>query len=381
MLRQPVLQRELFPEPIVLESVDLLKNGPHYIVRARSVDGAEGLAVANEDQMRKLWPIFVRQVAPYFAGKDARDLEGLVEEVYQHDSNYKLQSLAIWVPIASAELAILDLLGQIAGKSVGALFGEVIRERIDVYRANNFRGMPAEESVERIVAQQLAEGARAVKFKTGGRMGLPEEPPGRTEAMIPLLREALGDDVTIYADANGSYDVEEAVRIGRMLEDIGVAFFEEPCPFDGLWETKAVADRLQIPIAGGEQESSMRRFRWMAANDGVQVFQPDLLYFGGLIRSIKVARMAEAVGRPCTPHMSGAGLGSLYVLHYASVVPNAGPFQEYKGASEGIPFQSSDTALPSAVDGQVAVPAGPGLGVRLDPSWVAAARTVSRTEG
>ncbi len=114
----------------------------------------------------------------------------------------------------------------------------------------------------------------------------------------------------------------------------------------------------------------MRRFRWMVENDGVQVFQPDLLYFGGLIRSIKVARMAEAAGKLCTPHMSGAGLGSLYVLHYASVVPNPGPFQEYKGANKEIPFESTSVSL-EARDGQVPVPTGPGLGVRLDPDWIA----------
>ncbi len=247
-----------------------------------------------------------------------------------------------------------------------------------MYRANNYRGLSAEESVERIVALHREENSRAVKIKLGGRMDLPEVPPGRSEKLIPLVRKALGDDVTIYSDANGSYDVAEAVRIGRMLEEIGAAFFEEPCPFDWLWETKEIADALAIPIAGGEQESSMRRFRWMIANDAVQVVQPDLLYFGGLIRSIKVARMAEAAGIPCTPHMSGAGLGSLYVVHYASVVPNPGPHQEYKGANEDIPFESTSVML-EARNGAVSVPTGPGLGVRLDAAWIEASRVLSLT--
>ena len=376
ILRQPVLRRELFPDPVTIASVDLLKNEKYYLVRARSTDGAEGFAIANEAHMRNLWPVFLRKVAPFFQGKDARDLDELVEQCFRNDSSYKYQSLAIWLPIASAEFAILDLLGQISGRPVGALVGEVIRSTIDVYRANNFRGRSAEESVQRIVERHEEEKSRAVKFKVGGRMNLPEAPPGRSERLIPMVREALGDDVTIYADANGSYDVAEAIRIGRMLEEIDAAFFEEPCPFDGLWETKAVGDALAIHIAGGEQESSMRRFRWMAENDGVQVFQPDLLYFGGLIRSIKVARMAEAAGKLCTPHMSGAGLGSLYVLHYASVVPNPGPFQEYKGTHKEIPFESTSVSL-EARDGQVPVPTGPGLGVRLDPEWIAQSQVLT----
>ena len=369
VLRRPVLKRELFPEPVVIESIDLLQNGKYYTVRARSTGGAEGFAVANEAHMQILWPVFLKKVAPFFEQKDARELDRLVNDCFVAGSSYKYQSLAIWLPIASAEFAILDLLGQISGRPVGELVGETIRTTIDVYRANNHRGESAERSVEQIVELHRQEKSRAVKIKLGGRMNLPEEPPGRTEKLIPLARKALGDDVTIYADANGSYDVAEGIRIGNMLEDIGAAFYEEPAPFDQLWETKQIADALAIPIAGGEQESSMRRFRWMIANEAVQVAQPDLLYFGGLIRSIKVARMAEAAGILCTPHMSGAGLGSLYVLHYASVVPNAGPFQEYKGANREIPFESTSGAM-VAMNSQVDVPTGPGLGVRLDPAWI-----------
>lgn len=376
ILHQPVLRRELFSDPVIIESVDLLRNGKYYTVRVRSTDGAEGFAIANEAHMRILWPVFLKKVAPFFTEKDARDLDLLVEDCFRADSSYKYQSLAIWLPIASVEFAILDLLGQMAGQPVGSLVGEVLQTSIDVYRANNFRGRSAEESVERIVAQHIKDQSRAVKFKVGGRMNLPEEPQGRSERLIPMVREALGDDITIYSDANGSYDVEEAIRIGKMLEDIDAAFYEEPCPFDHLWETKAVADALTVPIAGGEQESSMRRFQWMIASDAIQIAQPDLLYFGGLIRSIKVARMAQATGKLCTPHMSGAGLGSLYVLHYASVVPNAGPYQEYKGANKEIPFESTSVSL-EVKNGQVPVPTGAGLGVQLDSAWIDASELLT----
>ena len=102
----------------------------------------------------------------------------------------------------------------------------------------------------------------------------------------------------------------------------------------------------------------MRRFRWMVAHDGLDILQPDLFYFGGLIRTVKVARMAAAAGKLCTPHMSGWGLGMLYQLHYASVVPNAGAYQEYKGVNAAIPLESSVSLR--AEDGQMKVPTGPG---------------------
>ncbi len=104
------------------------------------------------------------------------------------------------------------------------------------------------------------------------------------------------------------------------MEEHKYAFFEEPCRFDDLWETKKVADALAMPIAGGEQEFSLRRFRWTILNRGLDVVQPDLHYFGGYIRSTRVALMSKAAGLPCTPHMSGWGMGylnapPLHVVH------------------------------------------------------------------
>jgi L-alanine-DL-glutamate epimerase-like enolase superfamily enzyme len=176
--------------------------------------------------------------------------------------------------------------------------------------------------------------------------------------------------VTIYTDANGSYDVDMAVRTGRLLEAHGTAFFEEPCPFDYYEETRAVANALDIPIAGGEEESSMRGMMWLLDHDVVQVIQPDLLYFGGLTRSIKVARMAAAVGVDCTAHISGGALGFLYMMQFASCVPNAGPFQEFKGNEDQVPIESDSSSL-QPVDGLIDIPTGPGLGVVFDSDVIA----------
>ena len=150
------------------------------------------------------------------------------------------------------------------------------------------------EYLRTLVAQT---GATALKFRLGGRMSNNADSlPGRTEALIPLVRESFGKEMTLYADSNSSYDVKEAVRIGRLMEEHDYAFLEEPCRFDHLWETKEVADALTIPVAGGEQEFSMRRFRWAIENRGVDVVQPDLHYFGGYLRCTRVARMAERPG-------------------------------------------------------------------------------------
>ena len=369
-LRQPVLRRGYFREPVIIESIDLLRNGAQYLVRVRSTDGAVGYAASHSKKMRFLYPILVKLVAPYFVGKDARHLDRLIDGVYLHESNYKLQGLALWVCVASVEFAILDMLGHVADVSIGELLGGRIREEIGVYLANNYRGVSAVTSVRRIAANLEKYPVKAIKFKIGGRMQNEEVPAGRTEELIPLLRKALGSAITIYADSNGSYDAREAIRVGRLLQEHGIAFYEEPCPFDHMEETLQVANALDIPIAGGEQESSLRRFRWMIENQAVQVVQPDLFYFGGFIRSIRVARMAATAEMDCVPHISNIPFGSLYVLHFASCVPNVGEHMEYKGEHDAIPFSSRSSSFTMSLTGTLTAPTGSGLGVTIEEDYL-----------
>jgi L-alanine-DL-glutamate epimerase-like enolase superfamily enzyme len=373
----PVLRADGVDRPVTIASMELLRHGKNFLVRTRSTDGAEGIAAPNAMHMVHTYPIFLNRVAPFFVGKDARRLEGSLWELYRHNDNYKYQGLALWVCVAAAEFALLDLLGKVAGKSVGDLLGGVKRREIAVYRASGNRGNTPEAEVEYLKAIVAESGAKALKFRLGGRMSRNADSlPGRTEKLIPLVRKEFGPDMTLYADANSSYDVGNAVRVGRLMEEHGYAFYEEPCEFDRLEDTKAVADALKIPIAGGEQESSEYRFRWVIANRGLDVVQPDLHYYGGFIRSLRVARMADAAGMLCTPHMSGSGLGYLDAAHFASIIPNPVPFTEYKGAAD-IPV-TSDTSSLKVEGGTVRVPSGPGFGVSVDPAFLRAAVRVAR---
>ena len=146
-----------------------------------------------------------------------------------------------------------------------------------------------------------------------------------------------------------------------MLEEINAVYFEEPCPFDHLEDTKKVTDTLNIPVAGGEQEFSDRRFRWMIANLGVDIVQPDLHYYGGMIRSLRVARMADVAGMPTTVHISG-GFGFVYMLHFASVVKDPGRYQEYKrGIKKYGPWFNPPL---ETRDGAFLTPRGPGVGIQ-----------------
>lgn len=181
-----------------------------------------------------------------------------------------------------------------------------------------------------------------------------------------LQMAASAGAVSLLSDSNSSYDPPQAIRVGRMLEEIGAVYFEKPCPFDHLEDTKRVADALTIPVAGGEQEYSQRRFRWAIQNRGVDIVQPDLQYYGGLIRSTRVARMAALAGMPTTVHISG-GFGFVYMLHFASFTPDIGPYQEYKRAIER--YRDWFDPPLEAKDGSRIVPRGPGVGI-VDPAEV-----------
>ena len=149
-MKRPVLKTDLFSEPVIIETLELLEYKGNYLCRVRSRDGAEGFSFGNS-KMGSLYPIFVKGLQPFFIGKDARNLESLLEEVYVYKSNYKLQSVAFWVPLATIEFAILDMLGRISDKPMGQLIGEIHNREIKLYQANSERGISAEETMDHLL--------------------------------------------------------------------------------------------------------------------------------------------------------------------------------------------------------------------------------------
>ena len=358
----PVLKLYGVKSPVIIDSIRLLKKDNEYIVHVRSRDGAEGVSLTNPPRAEYLDKILKQLVIPFFINKDARDLENLLWEFYRSGDNYKLYGLALWCPQAWVEFAILDMLGRLAGKPIGALVGDVVRQDVAFYAASGRRDTTPEQEIEYL--QKLIEqsGAKAVKFRVGGRMSRNADAmPGRTDKLIPLARKTFGDSIDIHADSNSSYDPPQAIKVGRMLEEIKAVYFEEPCQFDHLEETKVVTDTLTIPVAAGEQEYSDWRFRWMIANRGVDIVQPDLYYYGGMIRSVRVARMAQLAKMSTITHISG-GFGFVYMLHFASCVPDIGQYQEYKMGFEKY-ANLFDPAI-KVKNGKMSVPSGPGVGIK-----------------
>ena len=374
ILQQPVFKKEFFPNPIIIETLELLRFKDSFLCRVRSKDGTEGISVGHSGQLRSQYPIFTNLLQPFFINKDARDLDLILERVYVYKLNFRLSGMALGVPLATIEFAILDMMGRIAKKSIGELIGTIHNPNVSVYQATEYREKPVKESMELITRDVAEYNAKALKIKVGGLMFGTEDlhavgPKNRTEEMIPLVRKTFGDKMVLYADSNGFYSVDEAIRVGKLLETYKFEFFEEPVSFDWYEETKQVAEALKIPVAGGEQEYSLHGFRWLIANDGLQIVQPDFYYFGGMVRAMKVAKMAAAFGKKCTPHMTGGGLGFLYMIHFVSALPNALPYHEFKGLKTDVVYNCSTSPM-KVEDGMIKVPTSPGSGVEIDPEFI-----------
>ena len=143
ILKQPVLKKELFTTPVIIETLELLRYRGNFLCRVRSTDGAEGLSVGH-GSLSSLYPIFIHRLQPFFIGKDARDLDLLLEKVYIYDLNFRLNGMALGIPLATIEFAILDMLGRIANKSMGQLIGDIHHPQVGVYQAEGHQGRRAQ---------------------------------------------------------------------------------------------------------------------------------------------------------------------------------------------------------------------------------------------
>ncbi len=158
-----------------------------------------------------------------------------------------------------------------------------------------------------------------------------------------------------------------------MLEDNGVSHFEEPCPYWELEQTKQVTDTLSIDVTGGEQDCGLPTWRRMVDIRAVDIIQPDVCYVGGLTRALRVAKMGEEAGLPCTPHCANLSLVTLFTMHLLGAIPNAGKYLEFSIEDlDYYPWQEDlyQRSPYDIVDGKAMIPGEPGWGVEINPQWL-----------
>jgi len=189
------------------------------------------------------------------------------------------------------------------------------------------------------------------------------------------MRRALpGADLLI--DANSCYTPARAIEVGHLLQDTGFCHYEEPCRYWELDQTREVTDALDIDVAGGEQDCDLAVWRRMIDTAVVDVVQPDVMYLGGMSRTLRVCRMAAGAGLPVVPHCANLSMVTLFTMHLLRAIPNAGRYLEF--AIEGADYYPWQYGLyvasPFAIDdGHATVADAPGWGVEIAPEWLARA--------
>lgn len=362
--------KAIVDRPVKIRSVQMwrTKDANTPLVRVVSEDGVEGIVRGSTkaDTTTEFFKIFA---VPRFTGKDARDIFDLIRRSARED--YEHAGLPYWSVMGEVELAIWDLLGKTARKSCAAMIGPLLRTEIPVYMSSNKRDTAPEAEIAHLVARIAETGAKAIKLKVGRRMGYnTDAAPGRTQAIIALARKTLGDGMTIYADANGAYDSRMALEIAAMLEDHGVAMFEEPCPFEDFEMTAQVTHTLRerrskLKVAGGEQDYALERWRWLTHHKALDVIQPDPMYAGGIARNLEIMSMGQAAGLAYNPHFPKNGADTAPMLALCAVSPNLYGYQEYRSREDRLDFAHTPMIAPK--DGMVTLPPGPGWGIDYDP--------------
>jgi L-alanine-DL-glutamate epimerase-like enolase superfamily enzyme len=315
--------------------------------------------------------IFHRQVAPWALGADAADIAGLVQRIEEREhkfpGSYRCRALA------GLDTALWDLHGRLQGKPVVELLGGCPRP-LRAYASSMKRDITPEAEAQRLLQLRDTKGFDAFKWRVAAECGRDiDEWPGRTEAIVPSVARALGDGVEKLVDANSGYSPGRAIEVGRLLESEGVTHFEEPCPYWELEQTKSVTDALDLDVTGGEQDWDLATWRRMIETRAVDVVQPDVMYMGGLSRTLTVAAMAAAAGLPCTPHSANLSLVTICTMHLLGAIANPGKYLEF--SIEGADYYPWQEGLflgdPFAIsDGKVTIPSAPGWGVEINPAWL-----------
>ena len=341
-------------------------------VRVTTQDGAQGWGQVSTYNSDITAQILHRQVAPWALGRGVDALEDVIAEIPLREHKYPGTYLCR--AMAGLDTAVWDLRGKVAGKPVAALLGGSAG-KIRAYASSMRRDITPEVEAARLIALRDAHGFDAFKVRVGAECGQDrDEWPGRTEAIIPAIRHALGDDAALLVDGNSGFSPKRAIDVGHLLQDYGYEHFEEPCPYWELEQTAEVTAALRMDVAGGEQDWDLQNWRRMIALKSVDIVQPDVLYVGGMIRAMQVAQMGHAAGLPCTPHAANLSMVTIFTMHLLRAVPNPGRYLEL--SIEGDDYYPWQRDLfvndPYRVEnGHVTVTDAPGWGVEINPEWLA----------
>jgi L-alanine-DL-glutamate epimerase-like enolase superfamily enzyme len=340
-------------------------------VRVTADSGEQGWGQVSTYNADITCEVFHRQIARHALGTDAIDFADTLNLIGEREHKYPGSYLRR--AMTGLDTALWDLRGKLEGKPVVSLIGGT-PGKLRAYASSMKRDITPADEANRFLKLRDEQGFTAFKWRVGAECGRDQDEwPGRTEAIVPLVSRALGDNIDKLVDANSCYSPKRAIEVGRMLEQNGICHFEEPCPYWEFEQTKQVTDALSIDVTGGEQDCEIRTWKDMINQRVVDVLQPDIMYIGGLTRTLEIAKFAETSGLPITPHAANWSMVTLCTMHFLKAIPNAGKYLEF--SIEGADYYPWQFGLfrnePYVItDGHATITDEPGWGVEIDPTWL-----------
>ena len=314
-----------------------------------------------------LAPLVTKQLidqylSPLLIGQDPWDSEFLWQHMYRKTMAFGRKGVAL-VAISALDIAIWDLMGKAAKQPVFRLLGGRTKAKIPVY-ASRLYSIPLDELAQEAAAYK-AQGYKAMKLRFGWGPIDGAEGMARNVELIRTVRETVGDEIDIMADAYMGWSLDYAKRMMRLIEPFNLRWLEEaiiPDDINGYHELRRFGT---TPIAAGEHEFTSYGFRQMIEAKSLDYFQFDTNRVGGITAARKIQALAEAYSIPVVPHA-----GQMHNYHVVMASLNS-PIAEY--------FPMVDVEVgnelfwyifkgePQAVDGHIDLDDNlPGLGLEID---------------
>jgi D-galactarolactone cycloisomerase len=354
------------PEPVISSQARLLRRDA-LLVRIETAEGAEGWGeCAGFPEMTQT--ALQTFLGPLAIGRDVFEPDVLWHELWRAMQPWGRRGLLL-AGLSGLDMAVWDLRGKLLGLSLSKMMGGAFRDRIPCYATGlYFREVPESDLIPCLIEEahgHVEAGYRGVKAQIGRN-------PTFDAGLVRALRKAL-PHTPLHADAGQAYDLPEAIGIGRLLQDLDFRSFEEPLSLEAPQLYRQLADHISVPLAAGKIEQTRWGFQSILSAGGVAIAKPDPSFCGGPSEALRIRTIAGGAGVNIAPHAGGMELNFATALHLlASDFRLPGRIESSVSAlGRGAGADPLRSALfPDAihVEGGVArVPAGPGIGVGVDP--------------
>ena len=261
-------------------------------------------------------------LVPRLIGEDPLHVGKLWNRMYDNDRGLRKKGIPVYA-ISAIDIGLWDILGKSMGRPLWQIFG-AHTDKVPVYGSGGFLSYTVDQIV-REAQGFLEEGVRHYKLKIG-RSDVMED-----VTRVGEVRQALGDEVEILADVNQRWDVATNIRVGRMLEDCRLYWYEEPVYADNIEQCAEVARNIRIPVATGENEYTRYGFRDLIQAEAAQFLNPDIHRAGGFTAMLEIAHLAAAYDVKIAPHL----VPELSVSVLVSI-PNAALVEVLAGAPSNL---------------------------------------------